>query len=90
MLSTTDPGGHTTNFSYADSWSGATCGVSTNTQAYLTQTSAPNTTNSQGATVHHRSQMSYYPCTGQKQSTRDENDIVTFRMGGGLPRSAGY
>lgn len=81
MLSTTDPGSHTTNFSYTDSWSGATCGVGTNTQAYLTQTSAPDTTNSQGTTVHHRSQKTYFPCTGQTQSTRDENDILTSRTG---------
>src|SRR5438552_7848141 len=25
--------------------------------------------------------MSYYPCTGQKQSTRDENDILAARTG---------
>jgi RHS repeat-associated protein len=81
ILSTTDPGGHTTNFSYLDSWSGATCGVGTNTQAYLTQTSAPDTTNSQGATVHHRSQKTYLPCTGQTQSARDENDILASRTG---------
>jgi RHS repeat-associated protein len=81
VLSTQDPLVHTTTFSYADSWSGSTCGVGTNTQAYLTQTSAPNTTNSQGATVHHRAQTSYYPCTGQKQSTRDENDILAARTG---------
>jgi RHS repeat-associated protein len=81
VLSTTDPGLHTTNFSYTDSWSGATCGVGTNTQAFLTQTSAPDTTNSQGATVHHRSQSTYFPCTGQTQSTRDENDILAARTG---------
>jgi RHS repeat-associated protein len=81
MLSTTDPGGHTTSFSYADSWSGATCGVGTNTQAFLTQTSAPDTTNSQGATVHHRSQKTYFPCTSQTQAARDENDILASRTG---------
>jgi RHS repeat-associated protein len=81
MLTSQDPGLHITTFSYADSWSGTTCGVGTNTQAYLTQTSAPDTTNSQGATVHHRSQKSYFPCTGQTQSTRDENDILAPRTG---------
>src|SRR5439155_10105114 len=81
VLSTTDPGGHTTTFSYADSWSGASCGVGSNTQAYLTQTSAPDTVNSQGAMVHHRSQATYFPCTGQKQSTRDENEILATRTG---------
>src|SRR5439155_17948642 len=43
VLSTTDPRRHTTTFSYADSWSGASCGGGSNTQAYLTQTSAPDT-----------------------------------------------
>ena len=81
VLTTQDPGLHTTTFSYADSWSGATCGLGTNTQAYLTLTSAPDTVNSQGATVHHRSQKSYFPCTGQTQSTRDENDILASRTG---------
>jgi RHS repeat-associated protein len=81
MISSTDPGNHTTNFSYTDSWSGSTCGVGTNTQAYLTQTSAPDTVNQQGNTVHHRSQTSYYACTGLKQSSRDENDILAGRAG---------
>jgi len=81
VLTTTDPGGHTVTFSYADSWSGAACGVGTNTQAFLTQTTAPDTVNSQGATVHHRSQASYFACTGQKQSSRDENDILAGRTG---------
>ena len=81
VISTTDPGGHTTTFSYADSWSGSSCGVGTNTQAFLTQTQAPDTVNQQGNTVHHRLQTSYYACTGQKQSTRDENDILASRTG---------
>jgi hypothetical protein len=81
VLTTQDPGLHTITFSYADSWSGATCGVGTNTQGFLTQTSAPDTVNSQGATVHHRAQTTYFPCTGQKQSTRDENDILAGRTG---------
>jgi len=65
VLTTTDPGNHTTSYSYGDSWSGATCGVGTNTQAYLTQTSAPDTTNSQGATVHHRSQAPTFRARGR-------------------------
>jgi hypothetical protein len=81
VLTTIDPGGHTTSYSYTDSWSGATCGVGTNTQAFLTQTTAPDTVNSQGATVHHRAQASYFACTGQKQSSRDENDILAVRTG---------
>jgi RHS repeat-associated protein len=85
VLSTTDPGTHTTTFSYLDSWitTGVVynCAVGTNTQAYLTQTSAPNTTNSQGATVQHRLQKSYFPCTGQTGSARDENDILAGRNG---------
>jgi len=26
--------------------------------------------------MHHRAQTSYFPCTGQKQATKDENDII--------------
>jgi YD repeat-containing protein len=36
VLSTTDPAGKTTSFSYADNWSGASCGVPVGTQAYAT------------------------------------------------------
>jgi RHS repeat-associated protein len=83
VLSTQDPGLHTTTFSYVDSWASgaATCGLGTNTLAYLTQTTAPDTVNSQATTVHHRTQTSYFPCTGQKQSARDENDILAARTG---------
>ena len=81
VLTAIDSGGHTTQYGYADSWSGATCGVGSNTQAFPTQTTAPDTVNSQGATVHHRAQTSYYPCTGQRQSSRDENDILAGRTG---------
>jgi RHS repeat-associated protein len=76
LISTQDPGLHTTTFSYVDSWLGTGCGVGGNTQAFLTETDAPDTTNSQGATVHHRSRAKYYPCTGQKQLSQDENDIL--------------
>src|SRR5207253_5809889 len=81
VVSTTDPGGHTTQFSYGDTWSGATCGIGNGTYAFLTQTTAPSTTNSQGAPVQHRAQTTYFPCSGLKQSSRDENDIVANRTG---------
>jgi len=85
VLTTQDPGLHTTSFSYTDSWATTgvvyNCATGTNTQAYLTQTSAPDTVNSQGATVHHRAQTIYFPCTGQKQATLDENDILAARAG---------
>jgi RHS repeat-associated protein len=78
LLTTTDPGGHQTSFSYADSWAAGAplCGTAANAQGYLTQTSAPDTVNSQSATVHHRARTKYFPCTGQKQLSQDENDIL--------------
>ncbi len=81
LLTAQDPGLHTVTFSYSDSWSGTGCSVGSYTRAFVTQTSAPDTTNQQGNTVHHRSQTTYFPCTGLKQSTRDENDILASRTG---------
>jgi hypothetical protein len=75
VTSTTDPAQKITSFDYTDIWSGATCGVGTNTQAFLTLTTAPATTTS------HRSKNTYYPCTGQVQMTQDENDILANRSG---------
>jgi RHS repeat-associated protein len=73
IISTTDPGGHTTNYSFSDSWSGASCTpTGMNTYAFLTQI-----TNS----LSQRTQASYYSCPGLIQSKRDENDIRASRTG---------
>ncbi|MGH7554516.1 MAG: hypothetical protein ACREMQ_16040 [Longimicrobiales bacterium] len=69
LRSTTDPGGHTTNFSYADNFSD---GVNRNTFAYLTQVTKPSPFNSQ--TI----QTKYYYPTGQVRSTIDENSRETI------------
>jgi RHS repeat-associated protein len=77
VTATTDPDSHTTSFSYADSWSGSGCGLtsSSNTQAFLTLTTPP-ATNTQ-----HRTTAKYFPCTGQVEATQDENDILANRTG---------
>ncbi len=73
LLSTTDPGGHTTSFSYLDSFADSLClAASSNTQAFLTQV-----TNA----LTQRTQASYYSCSGLIQSKRDENDIRAGRSG---------
>jgi len=73
LRTSTDPGGHLTTYSYTDDWANASCvPAGVNTQAYVTQT-----TNH----LSQRSQSTYYPCTGQTQSTRDENDILASRNG---------
>jgi len=68
LRSVTDPGGHTTSFSYADNYSDA---VNRNTYAYLTQTTKPAPFNSQ------TTGSSYYYFTGQPASGTDENSRVT-------------
>jgi RHS repeat-associated protein len=73
MLSSTDPGGHVTHFSFSDSWSGTSCiGSGVNTYAFVTQI-----TNQ----LNQRIQASYFSCPGLVQSKRDENDIVAGRTG---------
>lgn len=71
VLNTTDPGGHTTTYSYADAYSGPGC-VSANAQAYLaTSTNA----------LNQKKSFSYYPCSGLLQSIKDPNDIANNRLG---------
>jgi RHS repeat-associated protein len=73
IISATDPGGHTTNYSFSDSWSGASCTpTGMNTYAFLTQITNP---------LNQRTQASYYSCPGLIQSKRDENDIRAGRTG---------
>jgi RHS repeat-associated protein len=71
VLTSTDPRQMTTNYSYADSWSGSGC-VAATTFAYLTKITD---------TLSHRTQNTYYPCTGLLQSAQDENDIQNGRSG---------
>jgi RHS repeat-associated protein len=71
VISRTDPKQNTTTYSYADSWSGSGC-VAATTFAYVTKTTDALT---------HRTQDTYYPCTGLLQSTQDENDIQGGRSG---------
>ncbi|MBZ5720712.1 MAG: RHS repeat-associated core domain-containing protein [Acidobacteriia bacterium] len=72
ILSTKDPGLHTTSYSYADNWADANCTLGSNTFAYLTQTTDALT---------HRTKRSYFRCTGLTASTQDENDLVNSRAG---------
>ncbi len=81
-LSTTDPNGNQTTFSYADLWSSPGCTASgKTTYAFVTLVTQPNTLNQQSGTVHHRTQNTYYPCTGLIEGTQNENDILAGRAG---------
>lgn len=68
----TDPGLHTTTFSYTDSWGDSACAPPANTQAFATQI-----TNH----LNQNTQLKYYQCTGQAYSARDPNDIANNRDG---------
>jgi len=72
LLSTKDPGQHTTTFGYSDRWANAACVGAANTRAYLTLTTDP---------LSHRTQRSYYPCTGLPASNQNENDLQAGRAG---------
>ena len=73
VVATTDPKGNTTNFSYVDSWAGASGGNSCepqsgNAAAYLTSAKNP-----LGQTTYY----SYYSCTGLQATATDTNDKTT-------------
>ncbi len=68
LVSATDSGGHTTNFSYADNYSD---GVNRSSFAYLTQTTKPAPFNSQTLS------SKYYFSNGLQASVTDENGRVT-------------
>jgi RHS repeat-associated protein len=68
LRSSTDPGGHATNFSYTDNYSDS---VNRNSLAYLTQITKPSPFNSQTVS------LKYFYNTGQLASTTDENGRVT-------------
>ena len=69
IVSSTDPAGHTTTFSYADSWANTTCTPSGgNAAAYVaTITNA----------LSQRSASQYNSCTGTVASVTDANNQVT-------------
>lgn len=69
---TTDPGGHSTLFSYNDSWADSTCPPPGTTAAYLTRI-----TNA----LNQNTQMKYYACTGTLYSKQDQNDLNAGRPG---------
>jgi RHS repeat-associated protein len=71
VVSSKDPNQISTTYAYADSWSGTGCVAST-TFAYRTKTTDALT---------HRTQSTFYPCTGLLQSVQDENDIQNGRSG---------
>ena len=73
LLTSTDPGGHVTTYSYVDDWANTACvPAGVNTQAYVTQI-----TNH----LSQRTQAQYFPCTGLPERTRDENDILAGLWG---------
>jgi YD repeat-containing protein len=71
LLSSTDPAGNATAYSYVDSFSD---GVNRNSLAYLTQTTAPNTGS---PSVGHVGKTTYEPNTGLRTSTGDTNNNQT-------------
>jgi RHS repeat-associated protein len=68
LLSTIDPMGDTTTFSYSDSWSNTSCAPTVQSKAYLTKT-----TNANGKTTT----STYNSCTGTVAATTDSNSKTT-------------
>ena len=71
--SMTDPGGHTTTYDYTDQFSGASCNT-TGSPTYAFPTTVTDINGFQ-------TKSSYYQCTGQLQSHRDQNDLDNSRAG---------
>jgi YD repeat-containing protein len=69
LRTSTDPGGHTTNFSYADAYSD---GIPRNSQAYLTQITYPPTSG-----IAHVEKKGYYYHTGLVYEEVDQNNQPT-------------
>ncbi|MGH9641341.1 MAG: hypothetical protein ACRD3Q_02835, partial [Terriglobales bacterium] len=73
VVQTTDPGNHSASFEYADRQAGGNdCGAGTSGYAYLTATVDP---------LSHRSENTYFRCTGELQARRDPNDLAANRPG---------
>ena len=67
IISVSDPGGRSTDYSYDDRLANTACPPPLNSQAYVTQVTHRET----GL----RTQLTYFPCTGQIQGRADENDL---------------
>jgi RHS repeat-associated protein len=67
-----DPLGHTTTYSYDDSFTTTCLGITGNTQAYVS-----GVTNAMGHRIH----ISRYGCTGLVSQHQDENDLRNSRPG---------
>ncbi|HET9284165.1 MAG TPA: RHS repeat-associated core domain-containing protein [Candidatus Angelobacter sp.] len=72
VLTSTDPGGHQTTFSYADNFSD---GINRNSNAYLTKVTQPATSSPNAAS--HISSTQYEPNTGLASMTTDQNGQQT-------------
>ena len=72
VLTFTDPGGHQTQFSYADNFSD---GMNRNSLAYITQVTLPDT--SSPALAHHVTHTQYEPNSGQPSTSTDQNSRNT-------------
>jgi RHS repeat-associated protein len=69
ILSSIDPLGHQTSYSYADAWGNATCAPSGgNAAVYRTATTDA---------LNHTSHATYNSCTGTAASTTDANNLKT-------------
>jgi RHS repeat-associated protein len=69
----TDPGGHTTTYDYTDQFSGKSCNT-TGSPTYAFPTTVTDVNGFQ-------TKSSYFQCTCQLQSVKDQNDIDNSRTG---------
>jgi RHS repeat-associated protein len=74
ILTSQDPGGHSTTFDYTDSWA-----TISNPQCAAAHTYAFPTTITDALTHHIK--QTYFSCTGLTASTKDDNDISAGRNG---------
>lgn len=73
VLTSTDPGGHATQFSYVDNFTDT---VNRNSHAYVTQVSLPDT--SSPTLAHHIVKSQYDANTGRMMSAWDQNNAQTI------------
>ena len=76
ILSEKDPLGHTTTWSFLDSWANTACPPSGNSHAYPTSTTVAS-----GTSIAETTQVLYYPCTGLKEAVKGPNDLAQGRNG---------
>lgn len=72
MVTSTDPGGHATQFSYVDNFTDT---VNRNSHAYVTQVTLPDTNSP--ALAHHTVKSQYDANTGRMMSAWDQNNAQT-------------